>query len=143
MSYKIKNTALDPSKRFLHRTAPKLQMEPVIGGRRLRLKSSLVISDELFEHNKANLELWRKWGVVDWETSGEAKQPEVKVEGDVAPPLVVNSIPPEDPIPPTQPTEVPTSVENPPPPTPETPPAETSSEDTRPQPKSPFKGKKH
>lgn len=71
MSYKIKNTALDPTKRFLHRTASKLQMEPVLAGRRLRLRTSMVISDELFEHNKPNLNLWKGWGVVDWEKVGE------------------------------------------------------------------------
>lgn len=79
MSYKLKNTALDPSKRFLHRTAHKMQMEPVIGGRRLRIRTSMTISDELFEHNKPNLELWRKWGVVDWEQEGGEKKPETPV----------------------------------------------------------------
>lgn len=70
MSYKLKNTALDHDKRFLHRKASKMQMEPVIGGRRLRIRQSMVISDELFEHNRANLELWNKWGVVSWEKAG-------------------------------------------------------------------------
>jgi len=70
MSYKLKNTALDHDKRFLHRKASKMQMEPVIGGRRLRIRQSMVISDELFEHNRANLELWNKWGVVSWEKVG-------------------------------------------------------------------------
>lgn len=70
MSYKLKNTALDHDKRFLHRRASKMQMEPVIGGRRLRIRQSMVISDELFEHNRANLELWQRWGVVSWEKVG-------------------------------------------------------------------------
>lgn len=76
MSYKLKNTALDHTKRFLHRTASKMQMEPVIGGRRLRIRSSMIISDEIFEHNKANLALWRGWGVVDWEQVGGEKSVE-------------------------------------------------------------------
>lgn len=70
MSYKLKNTALDHDKRFLHRTASKMQMEPVIGGRRLRIRQSMVISDELFAHNLATLILWRGWGIVTWEKVG-------------------------------------------------------------------------
>lgn len=126
MSYKLKNTALDHAKRSLHRVAPRLQMEPVVAGRRLRLRASFVISDEVFEHNKANLELWKKWGVVDWEKIGEAKQPEAKVEENEAPPPVVQAITHEEIIPHHS----------------ETPPAETPPSETKLQPKSPFKGKK-
>ena len=82
MSYKIRNTALDHDKRFLHRRAHKMQMEPVLAGRRLRLRSSMVISDENFDHNKANLELYKRWGVVTWEkVGGEGEQ----VESDETP----------------------------------------------------------
>lgn len=78
MSYRIKNTALDHTKRFLHRRAHKMQMEPVLAGRRLRLRTSMVISDELFEHNKANLELYKRWGVVEWEQLGGDGKPAMK-----------------------------------------------------------------
>lgn len=104
MSYRIKNTALDHNKRFLHRKAAKMQMEPVIAGGRLRLRSSMVISDELFAHNKANLELWKSWGVVEWEKVGEEKAPVVDVENDkkpeeTAPPASTDTSPPAPPPP--------------------------------------------
>lgn len=92
MSYKITNTALDHTKRFLHRTASKMQMEPVLAGRRLRIRSSMVISDELFEHNKPNLELYRSWGVLDWKKDGEEKatvvEPTVPSESKKDPSLI-------------------------------------------------------
>lgn len=131
MSYKITNTALDLNKRFLLRKAPKLQMEPVLAGRRLRLRSSMVISDELFEHNKANLELYKGWGVVEWEKVGEAK-----AEAEPPKPPIVTD-PPAD-----------TVLEVPPAPPAETPPSEPKSEEptkveSKTQPgKSAFKGKK-
>jgi hypothetical protein len=155
MSYRIWNTALDHTKRFLHRKASKMQMEPVLAGRRLRLRSSMTISDELFDHNKANLELYKGWGVVDWERVGEEKKPVVDVEADTdakkQPPSVeIPALMPEDDPPPAPPTETPSYLEPPALDTPisfdedtkASPPAETTSKETKPQPKSPFKGKK-
>ncbi len=144
MSYKLINTALDHTKRFLHRTASKMQMEPVIGGRRLRIRSTMIISDEIFEHNKANLALWRGWGVVDWEQVGgeksKAETPKKKSHasksGDEPKTLdeeMNRMFKSEDTGLKIEPQNAPAE---------ESPPAETTSSETKPQPKSPFKGKK-
>jgi hypothetical protein len=128
MAYKIWNTALDHTKRFLHRRAAKMQMEPIVGGKRLRIRSSLVLDDAVFEHNKTNLELYKSWGVLDYEQVGGEKKVEKEPKKEKAPELKKEAAPAK----PAEETK------------PESPPAETtppSSEETKPQPKSPFKGK--
>jgi len=147
MPYKIWNTALDPSCRLAQRKAAKMQMEPVIAGRRLRLRESMEISDKLFEINKGNIELNKKHGVVDWKKVGAEKAPAEakKVEPDKkpvtppAPPATAKSeeSPPAPPVEASMPAPVVEKKE-------EAPPAETPSAPVEPEPhhKSPFKGKK-
>lgn len=105
MSYKIKNTALDHTKRMRLRTAPKMEMEPIIGGQRLRLNSTMTISDELFDYSKTNLELYKSWGVIDWEKIGgesEKKDPETDKKDPEGEPKKVEDAPPEPPPPPAE-----------------------------------------
>lgn len=151
MSYRLKNTSLDHTKRFLHRRASKMQMEPVIGGRRLRIRSSMLISDELFEHNKANLELWRGWGVVDWERIGEGgaqvgdqvpSKDDPWYTPDTAKNVIEKSPTEAGHAHPHAQAEMPAAPSDPFAMPQESTPAETTSKETRPQPKSPFKGKK-
>jgi hypothetical protein len=70
MSYKVWNTALDHSKAILRRRAPKLQMEPIIAGIRLRIRQSMVITDEQYVVNEPNLKLYKSWGVLDFSQIG-------------------------------------------------------------------------
>lgn len=46
MPYLVKNTFLDKTKTHRHRIAPKLQVEPVIGGKKLKLRSQIVLTDD-------------------------------------------------------------------------------------------------
>lgn len=79
---KIKNTALDRSKTLLHRTAPKLEMEPVINGHRLRLNSSAEVTEEWAEKNKKYLEDLIKMGVIEVGYSDKAPaEPQLNADG--------------------------------------------------------------
>lgn len=70
---KIKNTALDPMKSLQHRQAPKLEMEPLINGQRLRLRTSVDVTEEWARKNKDYLEKLWKQGIIEIEYS---KRPE-------------------------------------------------------------------
>jgi hypothetical protein len=63
--YRIKNTADDRSKHLLHRTASQFELEPNIGGKRIRLRSHLDISDEHYGRVKHMVDAWEKKGIVE------------------------------------------------------------------------------
>lgn len=65
--YKLTNVSLDPRYAMQRRVAPKMLMEPQIAGKPLRLRSSLVLTDELFAHNRGEIELHRQHGVLVYE----------------------------------------------------------------------------
>lgn len=66
---KIKNTALDPMKSLLHRKAAKLEMEPMINGQRLRLRTSVDVPEDWANKNRDYLEKLVKQGVIEIEYS--------------------------------------------------------------------------
>lgn len=63
--YRIKNTADDRSKHLLHRTANQFELEPQIGGHRIRLRSYLDITDEHYERVKHMVDAWVRKGIVE------------------------------------------------------------------------------
>jgi hypothetical protein len=65
--YKIKNTAMDRSKDFLHRRAPRMRPEPTISGRRLMLNQTMVLTDEQYAHNELLIKELISHGVVEVE----------------------------------------------------------------------------
>lgn len=76
--YRIKNTADDRQKALLHRTASKFATEPDLGGRRIRLGTSIEITDEHFARVKPVLDEWVKNGMVEYELIGAEKEPAEK-----------------------------------------------------------------
>jgi type IV secretory pathway VirB10-like protein len=94
--WKITNTSMDRSKALLHRTAPKLEMEPIVAGKRLRMRQTMTISDHEYEHDKAHLEQHVRAGSIAVEKIGEDKKkvpapppapPPVKSETVMHPPV--------------------------------------------------------
>lgn len=87
--YRIKNTAEDRSKHLKHRTATKFEIEPSLGGNRIRLGSYLDISDEHYARVKPTVDEWVKNGTVDvfpvlpdgTDVRKFAKEPELSAEG--------------------------------------------------------------
>ena len=65
MTVRLKNTALDRLKHVQHRTAPRLEMEPSIAGARVRLNSTLDITDESYAQNKALIDGHVNHGVLE------------------------------------------------------------------------------
>lgn len=65
MTIRIKNTAEDYSKSLLHRTAPKFELEPMLGDKRIRLRSFIDITDEHYEKVKHIVAPWVKAGMVE------------------------------------------------------------------------------
>lgn len=63
--YRIKNTADDRTKVQLHRTASRFELEPQLGGRRIRLRSHLDITDEHYEKTKTVIDDWVRKGIVE------------------------------------------------------------------------------
>lgn len=63
--YRIKNTADDRMKHLQHRTATKFELEPSLGGHRIRLGSHHDISDEHYARVKPVIDEWVKKGMVD------------------------------------------------------------------------------
>jgi len=78
--WKIVNTSMDRSKALLHRTAPKLEMEPMIGGNRLRMQQITAITDHQHELNKEQLERLVRSGVITMEKVSDDKPKPVKAE---------------------------------------------------------------
>lgn len=79
---KIKNTALDPSKSLLHRTASKMEMEPMINGQRLRLRTSVDVPEEWANKNRDYLEKLIKQGVIEVNFSDKAPpEPQLNEQG--------------------------------------------------------------
>lgn len=62
---RIKNTAEDYSKSLLHRTAPKFELEPTLGGQRIRLRSFLDITEEHYARVKPMIDVWVAGGMVE------------------------------------------------------------------------------
>lgn len=69
MPYKITNVSLEHQHSLKRRTATRLQMEPLVAGKRLMLRQSITISDEQYEINKADLEQYVKDGIVSVEST--------------------------------------------------------------------------
>jgi hypothetical protein len=63
--YRIKNTAEDRTKHLLHRTAAKFELEPNLGGVRIRLGAFLDITDEHYDRVKPIVDEWVKKGMVE------------------------------------------------------------------------------
>ncbi len=63
--YRIKNTADDRTKHLQHRTATKFELEPSLGGHRIRLGTHYDISDEHYIRVKLTIDEWVKKGMVD------------------------------------------------------------------------------
>ena len=108
MPWKITNTVLDPSKAMLQRRAPRMTTEPLIAGKILRLRETLVISDEAYEANKGHIEHCVQQGVISAEqVGGEKKAPapaEKKPEPEAEP--LPEALPPTPPVaaePPSEP----------------------------------------
>ncbi len=79
---RIKNTALDPSKALQMRQASKLEMEPMINGQRLRLRTSMDVPDAWAQKNKDYLEKLWKSGVIDIDYSKTPEpEPQLNAEG--------------------------------------------------------------
>lgn len=87
MSWKLTNVSLDPSYAMKRRTAARMEMEPVIGGGRIRLNQSVDISDEAYEVNKARIDLCVEHGVL----TAESSAPVVEKPAIVPDPPVVES----------------------------------------------------
>src|SRR5688572_18681381 len=62
--YKITNTSLDYTKNLLHRRAARMQMEPTIAGQRLRLRSSILLTEKQVKDNEVLLKLLETQGTV-------------------------------------------------------------------------------
>lgn len=69
MTVKVKNTVLDRTKIRLHRTAPRLEMEPFFQGRRVRIGETIDVADEDYINNKEFFDKWVSFGVFEVETS--------------------------------------------------------------------------
>ncbi len=63
--YRIKNTAEDRTKHLLHRTAAKFELEPTLGGVRIRLGSFIDITDEHYARVKPIIDEWVGKGMVE------------------------------------------------------------------------------
>jgi hypothetical protein len=63
--WKVTNCYLDPSKRMLQRVAARLDSEPLVGGRRLRPRDSVEVTQEYVERNHTELERHVKAGVLE------------------------------------------------------------------------------
>lgn len=79
MTVRLKNTTTDRTKAHLHRTAPRLEMEPSFGGTRIRMGGHLDITNEQYAQNKITIDDWVSKGMV--EVSGVAPA-EKKVQYD-------------------------------------------------------------
>jgi hypothetical protein len=64
MPWTIKNVSLDPAYAMLRRKAAKMDMEPVIASKRVRLRQQITISDELYSVNADRIALHKKNGVL-------------------------------------------------------------------------------
>lgn len=70
MPYKIINASIHHQHALKRRTATRLYMEPLVAGKRLMLRQSVVISDEQYALNKADIDQYAKDGVVTVEPQG-------------------------------------------------------------------------
>lgn len=104
MPYKIWNTMLDHTRRFEQRRAPKMQEAPVIAGRRLRIRTSMILTDFEFSTNRATIELCKKHGVLDWKQLDEQVPVNQETPSDAPPP-------PQEPVTDPVPAEPPAVVE--------------------------------
>jgi hypothetical protein len=87
--FRIKNTADDRTKELLHRTASQFELEPNLGGHRIRLGTHLDITNEHYERVKPTVATWVKKGMVDVfelgsdgsDTRKLINEPQVNAEG--------------------------------------------------------------
>lgn len=63
--YRVKNTAEDRTKHLLHRTASQFELEPSLGGTRIRLGTFIDITDEHYARVKPLLDSWVLKGMVE------------------------------------------------------------------------------
>ena len=103
MPYKIINASLHHQHALKRRTATRMYMEPLVAGKRLMLRQSVIISDEQYAINKADIDQYVKDGIVTVEPQVVSSiNPDVtKIEFDMdepKEPAVTN--PPEDVSPP-------------------------------------------
>lgn len=91
MPWNLKNVALDPAYAGKRRIAAKMDMEPVIAGKRIRLRQQVTISDELYEINKVRIDTCVKHGVLTAASSSPDKKaapvaaPEPELEPELEP----------------------------------------------------------
>ena len=64
MPWSLKNVALDPAYAMQRRVAPKLDMEPVLAGGRIRLRQQITITDEEYAGNVERIASHVKNGVI-------------------------------------------------------------------------------
>lgn len=105
MPWNLKNVALDPAYAGKRRMAAKMDMEPVIAGRRVRLRQQVTISNELYEINKDRIDTCVGHGVLTATSTSSGKE-----AAPVAPPApkpVPLPEPEPTPKPPTAPTPAP------------------------------------
>lgn len=116
MPVKITNVSQDHAYAMKRRTAARLQMEPVIAGERLRLRSSRVLTDEQVKANVEWLAENERGGVITIEPMGDTP---LDVLLPASPPEPVAPLEPEPPAPELPPLE---EVFPPAPPAPPAPP---------------------
>lgn len=84
MPWKITNTVLDPSKAMLQRQAARLSTEPMVCGKVLRVRDSMVITDAQYEASKASIEAMCAQGAISAEPVGGTTK--AKAEAPAPPP---------------------------------------------------------
>lgn len=80
---RIKNTAEDRSKSLLHRTAPKFELEPSLGGQRIRIRSFIDITEDHYAKVKHIVDVWVKAGMVEVVRLDGSALPEPTVKWEV------------------------------------------------------------
>jgi hypothetical protein len=84
--YKLTNVSTDFRYAAQRRTAPRLQMEPMIGSTKLRMGKSLKISDAHFKRNESSINMHKRHGVLVYEQlsvddPSQAEAPAIEIAG--------------------------------------------------------------
>ena len=69
MPYKVTNVSLEHQHALKRRTAARMQMEPIVAGKRLLLRQSVTLTDEQYAINKKDLEQFVREGIVTVEST--------------------------------------------------------------------------
>lgn len=93
MPWTLKNVALEAAYAMKRRVAPKMDMEPVIAGQRIRLRQQIVINDELYACNKQRIDKNVGHGVL---TATNSEQVGPTIEMWVKANYLPEKYPPED-----------------------------------------------